>query len=167
MFLLSLLLGLSFSQTVQHDPIESSSSNESLNFNIFVDSDEKEIDKVSLMYKNTEQIEYLSKEMISVGNNNFQCMVMDHFYNELDIDYFFIIEFTDGGVTSHPIQDFYSINIIHHQDDYWDKINNERIKICQSIMNQFPDIEASIGGQISIDIYQKGKNKAQVLNEIN
>jgi len=49
----------------------------------------------------------------------------------------------------------------------WDKINNERIKICQSIMNQFPDIEASIGGQISIDIYQKGKNKAQVLNEIN
>ena len=34
-------------------------------------------------------------------------------------------------------------------------------------MNEFPDIEASIGGQISIDIYEKGKNKAQVLNEIN
>ena len=30
-------------------------------------------------------------------------------------------------------------------------------------MKNFPSIEASIGGQISIDIYEKGKNKAQVL----
>ena len=48
----------------------------------------------------------------------------------------------------------------------WDKKNLERMKICKSIMNQFPNIEASIGGQISIDIYAKGKNKAQVLDDI-
>tara|TARA_B100000902_G_C27086339_1_gene801515 strand:+ start:125 stop:826 length:702 start_codon:yes stop_codon:yes gene_type:complete len=49
----------------------------------------------------------------------------------------------------------------------WDQQNHERIKICQVIMDEFPNIEASIGGQISIDIYQKGCNKAQVLKDIN
>ena len=48
----------------------------------------------------------------------------------------------------------------------WDTQNKEREKICQYIMKHFPDIEAAIGGQISIDIYEKGKNKAQVLDEI-
>ncbi len=49
----------------------------------------------------------------------------------------------------------------------WDKENHERVEICKLIMEKFPDIEAAVGGQISIDIYQKGGNKAQVLNEIN
>ena len=48
----------------------------------------------------------------------------------------------------------------------WDKQTKERIKICEFIMEKYPDIEASVGGQISIDIYQKGKNKSQVLDEI-
>ena len=34
-------------------------------------------------------------------------------------------------------------------------------------MQKFPNTEASVGGQISIDIYEKGANKAQILNEIN
>ncbi len=48
----------------------------------------------------------------------------------------------------------------------WDQKTCERIKICESIMSEFPNIEASVGGQISIDIYEKGKNKAQVLDDI-
>ena len=48
----------------------------------------------------------------------------------------------------------------------WDKTHQERLKICNNLMKNFPEIEASIGGQISIDIYQKGKNKAQVLDDI-
>jgi len=48
----------------------------------------------------------------------------------------------------------------------WDKIHQERLTICNDLMAHFPEIEASIGGQISIDIYQKGKNKAQVLDDI-
>ena len=34
-------------------------------------------------------------------------------------------------------------------------------------MSQFKNIEASIGGEISIDIYEKNKNKAQVLDDLN
>ncbi len=48
----------------------------------------------------------------------------------------------------------------------WDKKNQERVKICDFLMEKFPNIEAAVGGQISIDIYEKGKNKAQVLDEI-
>ena len=48
----------------------------------------------------------------------------------------------------------------------WDKINKERIQICNSIMTKFAKVEASVGGQISIDIYKKGQNKSQVLNDI-
>tara|TARA_B100001287_G_scaffold264225_1_gene255849 strand:- start:157 stop:855 length:699 start_codon:yes stop_codon:yes gene_type:complete len=48
----------------------------------------------------------------------------------------------------------------------WDLINKEREKICEFINTNFSNIEASVGGQISIDIYEKGKNKAQVLDDI-
>lgn len=48
----------------------------------------------------------------------------------------------------------------------WDSTVKERETFCQIIEKKFPQIEATVGGQISIDIYPKGKNKAQVLNEI-
>tara|TARA_Y100000589_G_scaffold331927_1_gene387956 strand:+ start:154 stop:855 length:702 start_codon:yes stop_codon:yes gene_type:complete len=48
----------------------------------------------------------------------------------------------------------------------WDLINQERIRICKTLMHKFPNIEASVGGEISIDIHEKGKNKAQILDEI-
>lgn len=55
------------------------------------------------------------------------------------------------------------------REDYyaWDQNCKERIHICETMMKKFPDIEASVGGQISIDIYRKGANKAQILDEIN
>jgi len=49
----------------------------------------------------------------------------------------------------------------------WDNKKKEREIICKKIEKEFPLLEASIGGEISIDIYPKGKNKAQVLDEIN
>ena len=42
----------------------------------------------------------------------------------------------------------------------------EREKFCKIIMETFPDIEATVGGQISIDIYALGMNKAQIINHI-
>ena len=34
------------------------------------------------------------------------------------------------------------------------------------VEDTFPHLEASIGGEISIDIYPKGQNKAQVLDDL-
>ena len=48
----------------------------------------------------------------------------------------------------------------------WDKHSEERQRFCDRIMHQFPKFTASVGGQISIDIYPVGKNKAQVIQDL-
>ena len=48
----------------------------------------------------------------------------------------------------------------------WDRISRERLTLCKMIEQEFPELEATVGGQISIDIYPKGQNKAQVLDDI-
>jgi len=48
----------------------------------------------------------------------------------------------------------------------WDKENGEREIIAQAVREKFPDLDAVIGGQISIDIYPKGNDKSQVLGKI-
>ena len=44
----------------------------------------------------------------------------------------------------------------------WDKKEKEREFICLAINKMFPDLEASAGGQISVDIHEYGKNKSQI-----
>ena len=48
----------------------------------------------------------------------------------------------------------------------WDKANKERETFCKIIEDRFPELEATVGGEISIDIYPKGQNKAQVLEDL-
>lgn len=49
------------------------------------------------------------------------------------------------------------------RDQYykWDSESGERLKFAQMIMDNFEGIEASVGGQISIDIHPLGANKSQ------
>ena len=48
----------------------------------------------------------------------------------------------------------------------WDLEKKERERICRIIEEKFPELEASVGGEISIDIHPKGKNKSQILKDI-
>jgi len=48
----------------------------------------------------------------------------------------------------------------------WDTKIKERETFCRMIEEKFPELEATVGGQISIDIYPKGQNKAQVLDDL-
>ena len=48
----------------------------------------------------------------------------------------------------------------------YDVKTQERANIANEIINRWPNIDAVIGGQISIDITPKGMNKSQVLNEV-
>ena len=48
----------------------------------------------------------------------------------------------------------------------WDNETGERKRISKYIREQWDDLDAVIGGQISIDIYPKGMDKSQVLNII-
>ena len=45
----------------------------------------------------------------------------------------------------------------------WDAKENERVKIAEYINLKYPDLEASVGGSISIDIIEKGCDKGQVV----
>lgn len=48
----------------------------------------------------------------------------------------------------------------------YDAKTNERVKLANLLANKFDNIEVSIGGNISIDINPKGKNKSQILKYI-
>tara|TARA_R100000008_G_scaffold35683_1_gene20277 strand:- start:493 stop:1233 length:741 start_codon:yes stop_codon:yes gene_type:complete len=48
----------------------------------------------------------------------------------------------------------------------WDQESGEREDIVQYVEELYPDWEVAIGGQISVDIYPRGKNKAQVVDKI-
>ena len=48
----------------------------------------------------------------------------------------------------------------------WDKVAGERKKIVETLSRRHPRLECSIGGEISVDIYPKGKNKSQILDDI-
>lgn len=45
----------------------------------------------------------------------------------------------------------------------WDTVHNERTQICTDLMKAFPEYEATIAGQISIDIAPLGWNKKRAL----
>ena len=48
----------------------------------------------------------------------------------------------------------------------WDNKNNERLSIVDYIKEEWPELDASKGGQISVDIHIKGKDKSQMLDSI-
>tara|TARA_Y100001938_G_C7989544_1_gene378722 strand:+ start:212 stop:919 length:708 start_codon:yes stop_codon:yes gene_type:complete len=48
----------------------------------------------------------------------------------------------------------------------WDKKNKERESICEQLMSKFPRLDASIGGEISIDIHPKGQDKSQIVDDL-
>ena len=45
----------------------------------------------------------------------------------------------------------------------WDKVNQERVSIAEAINSKYPEIDATVGGSISIDIIKKGADKGQVV----
>ena len=48
----------------------------------------------------------------------------------------------------------------------WDEEKGERKKISTFLKHKFKDLDAVLGGQISIDIYPKGKDKSQIFEHI-
>jgi phosphomannomutase len=50
--------------------------------------------------------------------------------------------------------------------ELWDAETGERRILREKILHMWPYLDCSIGGQISIDIYPKGMNKAQAYNRV-
>lgn len=54
------------------------------------------------------------------------------------------------------------------REDYfkWDEENLERLEFAREIKEKFPDMDASVGGQISIDIHPLGLDKGQIIDDV-
>ena len=48
----------------------------------------------------------------------------------------------------------------------WDQASGERLDIVDELSYKYPDLSFTIGGEISIDIYPNGKDKSQVLDDM-
>jgi HAD superfamily hydrolase (TIGR01484 family) len=48
----------------------------------------------------------------------------------------------------------------------WDKIHQQRIEIVKDIKERFSSLDASIGGKLCIDIYEKGFDKGQIVKDL-
>ena len=48
----------------------------------------------------------------------------------------------------------------------WDKSHMERYSLTQDIRREFPNLDAAIGGRISIDIYPRGNDKGQAIKDL-
>ena len=46
----------------------------------------------------------------------------------------------------------------------WDKTSNERNRLAKRINEKWPNIQAAVGGETGIDIFEQGKDKSQVLD---
>ena len=57
-------------------------------------------------------------------------------------------------------------NLLRKEYFEWDNRNHERVKIKDELSAKYEDLEFSIGGEISIDIYPKGRDKSQVLSDM-
>lgn len=48
----------------------------------------------------------------------------------------------------------------------WDALYGERLKVVKFLSRKYPQLDFSIGGQISIDICPKGKDKGQIIRKL-
>ena len=48
----------------------------------------------------------------------------------------------------------------------YDNINKERERIAREFEEKFPNIEAVIGGETGLDIFPRGKNKGQIMEDL-
>ena len=47
----------------------------------------------------------------------------------------------------------------------WDQQNNQRESIANEMVKWIPELDAKVGGESGIDIFEKGKDKAQILED--
>tara|TARA_B100000085_G_scaffold107735_1_gene98244 strand:- start:11 stop:736 length:726 start_codon:yes stop_codon:yes gene_type:complete len=82
------------------------------------------------------------------------------------------IEYRRGETTAMPMMINFSTvgrsaNAVQRKEYFeWDKGKGERLDIVDQLSSKYNDVSFSIGGEISIDIYPKGRDKSQVLSDL-
>ena len=95
-------------------------------------------------------IEYLKEK---IKSSKYYCKTSNHIENRGSMVNFSVV---GRDCTQEQREDYYE----------WDNKVSERKNIANNIKSTWTKLDAVIGGQISIDIYPKGKDKSQVLKYI-
>ncbi len=48
----------------------------------------------------------------------------------------------------------------------WDTEHQERLAFAKELVDRYPWLDATVGGEISIDVYRRGEDKGQILNDV-
>ena len=109
----------------------------------------------SIIYSKRFEIDFQFKSMLEVFmlDSKFEKHVGNHFELRPGMLNFSVV----GRAANQELREEYY---------NWDLQNNERKQLADHINNNYPDLEAAIGGQISIDIFPRGNDKSQAIDYI-
>ena len=104
------------------------------------------------LYKNNWKLPQAAKDWLTVKLNESEYPIRTglHFENRTGMCNFSVV---GRHADQEQRKDYYA----------YDCIEKEREKISQEFNLMFPKLQADVGGETGIDVFQKGKNKAQVL----
>jgi len=100
--LLLLLFSFTFSQTINHDPIQTVKKGFSVEVDVFADLQGQNIKSFNLFYKNSNQIGYFKEDLISEDGVYYSSKIPSDFINDIDIYYYISLE-TESDIFTLPI----------------------------------------------------------------
>ena len=122
--LLLLLFSFTFSQTINHDPIQMVKKGLSIEIDVFADLQGQEIKSFNLFYKNSNQMGYFKEDLITEDGVYYSSKIPSDFINDSDIYYYIYLE-TESDIFTLPILEPdlnpFRVNVLEEKQD----ISNE------------------------------------------
>ena len=91
-----------FSQSIEHETVNHAIQGNAIELKIYVDAQDRNISNVLLMYRNETNQTFLEQMMDELAGNQFITNIPSYIVEDLNIHYFFVVTFSDGGLTSYP-----------------------------------------------------------------
>jgi len=122
---LLLLFSFTFSQTINHEPVQMVKKGLSIEIDVFADLQGQEIKSFNLFYKNSNQIGYFKEDLISEDDVYYSSRIPSDFINDSDIYYYIYLE-TQTDIFTLPIFEPelnpFRVNVLEEKQEVNDNI---------------------------------------------
>ena len=99
----TILIGLSFSQIVYHQPVHTARAGTDLQIEAIIDDSGYGIDQVLLFFRTFNQFDYIHLEMDHLYGEIYSGIIPHNFLNSDIIEYYIVAEVGHGGIISYPL----------------------------------------------------------------
>lgn len=113
----AVLISQIFTQSIEHERVTEAIHGNAIELNVFIDTPDREISNILLMYRSESHQTYLEKSMDHLMGNQYKTIIPSYFIENLNIYYFFVAEFVDGGLVSYPYDSPYENPMIIEIDN--------------------------------------------------